>query len=270
MLHVIYHADCNDGFACAHIIHNIKNFKEVLYYPMNYGDDIKLTNPQPGDSIFILDFSLPVHVLNHLASIVTNILLIDHHQTAHDLYNGQVFPVNVELVLVKDKAACIAVWEWFHPHEPVPNFYTFIGDGDIWAFKNPLTKPFIAALNSYSKDFNNWDYIFNNKTIEEMTVIGERILAYEQQLINFVLSTEHRIMLPNLKEYMAVNCGTKTIISRVGHELAKKHGFGICYWRDKNKIIYSVRTEGENDAAKFCEQFGGGGHKHAAGFTLTA
>jgi nanoRNase/pAp phosphatase (c-di-AMP/oligoRNAs hydrolase) len=59
-------------------------------------------------------------------------------------------------------------------------------------------------------------------------------------------------------------------MSEIGHELATTGGtFGlIWYLGENNKAKISLRSNGDHDVSAIAKQFGGGGHKNAAGFEV--
>jgi len=52
--------------------------------------------------------------------------------------------------------------------------------------------------------------------------------------------------------------------------LAKESGtFGATYYQDSNmQIHFSLRSIGDYDVSKIAKQFGGGGHRNAAGYVI--
>lgn len=63
-----------------------------------------------------------------------------------------------------------------------------------------------------------------------------------------------------------------TLSSDAGHLLALKAGgftFGACYWDTPTHRIFSLRSCPEGmDVSEIAKGYGGGGHKHAAGFKV--
>lgn len=86
----------------------------------------------------------------------------------------------------------------------------------------------------------------------------------------------HRVSGPNHMGYfdeafakgLAVN--TNVHMSEVGHELANQSGsYGLVwYLGSDNMAKVSLRSNGDYDVSAIAKQFGGGGHKNAAGFSL--
>jgi oligoribonuclease NrnB/cAMP/cGMP phosphodiesterase (DHH superfamily) len=54
-----------------------------------------------------------------------------------------------------------------------------------------------------------------------------------------------------------------------GHIMGKGEPFAACYWDTPGWRVFSLRSEdGAQDVSEVAAKFGGGGHKHAAGFKL--
>jgi nanoRNase/pAp phosphatase (c-di-AMP/oligoRNAs hydrolase) len=60
------------------------------------------------------------------------------------------------------------------------------------------------------------------------------------------------------------------MISELGNKLAEKHPFAALYFdTGDGKRVFSLRSvEGGVDVSEIAKQYGGGGHPHAAGFTV--
>ena len=57
--------------------------------------------------------------------------------------------------------------------------------------------------------------------------------------------------------------------SDAGHIMGKGEPFAVCYWDTPEGRVFSLRSEdGAQDVSEVAAKFGGGGHKHAAGFKL--
>jgi hypothetical protein len=60
-----------------------------------------------------------------------------------------------------------------------------------------------------------------------------------------------------------------TMTSDAGHELARGKPFAGCYWDTPQGRVFSLRsTDDGMDVSEIAKQYGGGGHKHAAGFRV--
>jgi oligoribonuclease NrnB/cAMP/cGMP phosphodiesterase (DHH superfamily) len=70
----------------------------------------------------------------------------------------------------------------------------------------------------------------------------------------------HRVPVVNASMFMS---------SEVAGELAEGNPFAAVYAETEKGVIWSLRSrEGGVDVSEVAKRFGGGGHKHAAGFTV--
>ncbi len=70
---------------------------------------------------------------------------------------------------------------------------------------------------------------------------------------------------------LCANVSSSTLISDVGHELAKGRPFGVTWFERDGQRVYSLRSvDGGLDVSEIAKSFGGGGHEHAAGFSKGA
>lgn len=61
-----------------------------------------------------------------------------------------------------------------------------------------------------------------------------------------------------------------TLSSDAGHALAEGKPFGACYWDTPGGRMFSLRSNDEGeDVAEVAKQYGGGGHRNAAGFKVS-
>jgi len=169
---VIYHANCADGFGAAYAAYTVLG-DEAEYVPMQYLDS-KLTPAEAweafsaaipskantGREIYILDFSLPKPVMDKLFAVSENVVWLDHHKTAFEMWCGKApdlfFTIhkktnNHKYILLNNyKSGAYLAWEYFHPGTEVPMFIRHIDDSDRWIFALEGTKAFQKALWSHA------------------------------------------------------------------------------------------------------------------------
>jgi nanoRNase/pAp phosphatase (c-di-AMP/oligoRNAs hydrolase) len=60
------------------------------------------------------------------------------------------------------------------------------------------------------------------------------------------------------------------MVSDAAHKLAQGNPFAACYWDTPNGRVFGLRSD-ENglDVSAIAKNYGGGGHVHAAGFTVS-
>ncbi len=263
---VLYHASCNDGFCAAWLFWRYID-KEAEFIPVQYGEPFPRTTVHDRN-VFILDFSYPRDdLLNLRAEGPKKLLVLDHHKTAEEELKGLDF-----CVFDKDLSGATLTWRYFFNHggdvpaQP-PWLLRFIGDRDLWRFKLDDTRAIHAGLQLYPYEFKVWEKIHKRgKTL--LVVEGMTILKYTKQLIESACSFACEIELDGHK-VLAVNATNKAITSDLGHKLSHGYAFGVVWFATEDKIVFSLRSTEEGiDVAELAKKFGGGGHQHAAGFSM--
>lgn len=275
----IYHGACDDGFAAAWVVRN-RLGDYVEFYPGVYQKE-----PPPHDDrdVIFVDFSYKRPVLDAMAIKASSILILDHHKTAaEDLadlfapppfeawrsaaWNGRL-SANVRMVAMFDmeRSGAALAWDYFNGG-PRPDFIEYVQDRDLWRKQLKGGDEFTIALRSYPQDFKTWDILVHEgakSLIEE----GKSIQRYYRLRVDELKRSayqatiaEHPIWIANAPYFAA---------SEVAGELAERGlAFGACYFEaEGGRFQYSLRSRGDFDVSAIARQFGGGGHKAAAGFS---
>jgi oligoribonuclease NrnB/cAMP/cGMP phosphodiesterase (DHH superfamily) len=167
---VIYHHPCMDGTASAMCAYRYfqKNPKQnVRYYPANHG---KPAPHLPGKNILICDFSYPYVILQEMAKIANNILIIDHHKTAMEAL--QELPENQKIFDLSHSGAYLT-WKYFFPNEAVPLFVEMIEDRDLWKKELPGTDFLAMYLFTQKYDFELYLSLLDQETLAKAIVKGQ-------------------------------------------------------------------------------------------------
>ena len=275
----IYHGGCDDGFAAAWAVHKALG-DQVEFYPGVYQ---KEPPPHEARDIIFVDFSYKRPVLDAMADKANSILILDHHKTAaEDLVDLQKPPPagvwieaswngtmsrSLRMVALFDmeRSGAALAWDYFIGGER-PAFIEYIQDRDLWRKSLPHGDEFTIALRSYPQDFKVWDFLAEN--MSNLMEEGHAIQRY------------YRVRVEELKRsaYGATLGGYSCLIanapyfaaSEVAGELAERGltQFGACYFEvERGRYQYSLRSRGDFDVSAIARQFGGGGHKAAAGFS---
>jgi uncharacterized protein len=256
---VIYHANCPDGFAAA-LAAWLKLKDEADYIPVHYGDE----PPDIEDKeVFILDFSFPRDVLLKIQSAAKSIILLDHHKTAQadlECLDFARFDMN--------KSGAVLAWEYFHPASDIPEFVLHIQDRDLWRWQMDGSREISAALLIEDRTFENWSRFLAADSLDDLKKSGAVILNYQTSQIKKITDSKD-IPVVSIAGYDVPCINTTVLISEIGNELAKGWPFAALYFETKDKRVYSLRSAADGiDVSAIAKQFGGGGHFHAAGFTV--
>lgn len=279
---VIYHADCTDGFAAAFCAW-LALGDSAEYLPCAYGDKSPdmMAEKVRNREVYILDFSFPRLVMDHIFQAATRVVWLDHHKTAFEMYAGpfefdQISTVvgqeaNDHVLLDNTKSGAMLAWEYFHPDLAHPTFIELIDDRDRWVFQYPQSKAFHAGLASLKPwVFGQWESkLYPHDRTYELINTGEILLDSQHQQVLSMAKQARKCNIELYSElYSGLACNASLHISELGHELANRSGtFGlIWYLAADRKVKCSLRSNGDYDVSAVAKAFGGGGHKNAAGF----
>jgi oligoribonuclease NrnB/cAMP/cGMP phosphodiesterase (DHH superfamily) len=260
---VIYHGNCQDGFTAAWAVWRVHLDWE--FYPGKYQEE----PPDITDrDVYFVDFSYKRPVILEMAAKAKSITILDHHKTAEaDLVD---LPGNVIVNFDLEKSGAHLAWDWFHPTEPLPSIIRTVEDRDLWRFALPYTKEISAALFAEEYNFVTWT-LWHQKIELEGTgwavQMGEAILRKQAKDINELLQNKYMAEIGG--HIVPVANLPYTLCSDAGNILAQGQPFGATFYLDGKSAIFSLRsTEDGIDVSEIAKQYGGGGHKHAAGFKV--
>lgn len=271
----IYHGNCADGFGAAWVVRKALG-SDVEFHAAHYGD------PAPdvtGKSVIIVDFSYKYDVLVALADKAASVLVIDHHKTAMaDLVDVPPAELHYEAhkknstgklhaLFDMNRSGAGLVWDFFFPQRQRPSLINHIEDRDLWQFKLPGTHEVMANLFSYPQDFATWDCLFSDN-IEAIRHDGEAINRQHQKTVADLVRTTKRRMLIGGHDVPVANL-PYMFASAAGHLMAEGELFAASYFDTSDGRNFSLRsTDSGMDVSEIAKQYGGGGHRNAAGFRV--
>lgn len=273
---IIYHGNCADGFTAAWAAWK-KFGSNAEYFAGIYGQ------PPPdcrSRDVYIVDFSYSLDVMLDIKRDCNLLVLLDHHVTAKPVYDELVRMReakeinNFAGVFSLEESGALLTWQWFHPGVKIPNLVAIVSDRDLWQFKLPDTREFMASIFSYEYTFDNW-----NELYEELEFSHGRIKHFNA---GAAIERKHHKDVAELVEALRIKIkiGTDvvyacslpyTLTSDAGHLLCDYGVYGVCFWYTKHGVVLSLRSRNDSDVdvGAIAKAYGGGGHKNAAGFTVT-
>lgn len=264
---VWYHSNCLDGFGAAYAAW--KQFgDDATYIPVQYG--YPPPKVEPDDEIYIVDFSYDSETILKLGEQAKQVVLLDHHKTAFDNLAGKMFPTNVRVSLDMERSGAVMAWEFFNPATVIPSLLLHIQDRDLWQWKIPGTKEVCAALDSYAKTFEMWKLLIPDT--KRLYQEGFAIVRYKQQQIDVLINAWSKnpmsIELDGIQGPL-IN-GPYFLASELLNQLGANQPFAANMITTAEGILFSLRSSPDgSDVAAIARKYGGGGHKHAAGFKIT-
>jgi len=269
---VIYHANCPDGFAAAFVAslyfgEDREKTGPVSFVPASYGNAVPVM--PDGADVFILDFSYSREVLLELSRRCT-VRVLDHHATAQKALEGLAFAT-----FDMTKSGAVLTWEYFWPTEPVPPLLLYVQDRDLWQWKLPNSKAINAGLwRGTPREFSCWKdllYLWDRgvTTAQERLIQAGEAIAFSDDLM--VRNLCRAPVWLRILCYTVPAVNSAVLQSEIGHELLQQYPlapFAAVWWvLEDGRPTFSLRgREGEVDVSAIAKEFGGGGHKAAAGF----
>ncbi len=286
----IYHANCADGFGAAWVVRKFYGADRVDFHAGTYGEappDVS------GREVVIVDFSYKRPVLMQMAESAKCVLVLDHHKSAAEDLAGLPIPPHghpdhpelggwmpdsgIAALFDMERSGAGLAWDYYFPSVPRPALIDHLEDRDLWRFALPGTREIQAAVFSYPYDFNVWD------ELAAMAPLGLRSdgRAIERKHLKDVAELVSIMMRPlRIGGYIVPAANIPyTMASDAGHLMCEPfddgiHGsvippFAACYWDTPKGRVFSLRSRAPDgaDVSAIARKYGGGGHKHAAGFT---
>lgn len=256
---VVYHAGCVDGLVAAWVAREHWD-STAEFLPTQYGDappDVR------GREVLVVDFSYPRADLERMASEAVSLRVLDHHKTAREALDGLPF-----CTFDMDRSGAGIAWDVLAGGRR-PWVVDYAEDRDLWRWKLEDSRAINAYLQVLPKTLDEIDRV--RRWLPEQTARFGGVVLLAQR--SYLDQTKGAVRLAVLAGHVVpvVNAGTFCVSELVG-DLADGQPFAAAWHQTaKGEFVYSLRSRGDGlDVAEIARGFGGGGHRHAAGFTTPA
>lgn len=289
---IFYHLDLDGKAAGAIVLRWATRYDK---YPMecieiNYGMAFPFDRIREGEQVWIVDYSISPEEMDKLFTITNDIIWIDHHKSAIQRYDD--YPRNIDGIRYDGISGCMLTWAYVKhiantpAHKPKPEFVPcmcsdapmpikYIGDYDVWRFEyGEDTKDFHFYLEVFSNEIllpkgNVWDMLFrtnwDNSAIDYCLNIGRQVRSYRENMMGqYIKSYGFETELLGYYKCFAINMGMISSDDFISID-ANNYDILIGFCTDGKQWRYSLRSN-TVDVSLVAMQFGGGGHKGAAGF----
>ena len=279
MVKIFYHkADLDGHCAGAVARHRYEGTGvEIEMIPMNYGDCFPWDSIAKDEEVVMLDFSLQPFTDMVRLHRDARLLWIDHHKSAIDASRLAGLDKEIPGIRIDGVAACRLAWRHFFPDEPEPRAVELLGLYDVWDMADEAVLPFQYGMRMQSTDprdhYPLWKMLFESesRTLVPIFNQGETILVYQteenRKYCNFsafeTMLGEHRGIA--LNRMMTNSMVFESVWDPVRHDLMIAFGWTGAKW---TVSLYTMKPE--VDCSALARQYGGGGHRKAAGFSCEA
>jgi oligoribonuclease NrnB/cAMP/cGMP phosphodiesterase (DHH superfamily) len=285
---VIYHGDCFDGFCAAWVFRTFKG-TECDFHPARYGEDPPDTSKR---NVWVLDFSYPREQMMDLIVQSKSTTVFDHHKTAEaNLENilneiretRGVLRQQDKIIFDMNRSGAGITFDELDRekgqkrglHEPRYNgarsnwVVDYVEDRDLWRQTLPDTQAVSAWIATVPMTFDAYTELQKeglDKAIERGQAVQKYIDIYGKKARKHSLLRDvggHEVPVVNMP-YM--NCSEH--VGALAEENPDRPFACGFFLRDDSMWQFSLRSRGDFDVSEIAKQYGGGGHKNAAGFAV--
>lgn len=281
-----YKGDCS-------IIAGKENEISLTMFGYDYGNEIP--NLSKYDKVIMCDISFPIKNMIELGNrLHMNFIYIDHHISAilpieEEIRNNNTFTISG--IRKTEFSACELTWYNFFPNETIPEIVRLLGRYDCFGHKNTSEEKKVlefqyGARECISNYEEAYEWLIKKPWIDIIDYIHTKGRAIYQYLcteakqdykntfpIEFILvsgkidnkgsigtTTHYKFLAINKQRFNPINFG-------IDYHKDGYDGFA-CFWYSSNgKWNWSLYNDnGKVDCSAIAKQYGGGGHKGAAGF----
>lgn len=291
---LITHANCNDGYH-AHLVVKLA-FPKIETIFASYRDNLDLERVRDKD-VLMVDFSFGREKLLEIKAAAKSLKVIDHHESAMNEVGDLDF-CHFDM----NHSGAMLAWMRLFPGEDPPRILSYVEDRDLWRFKLPDSKAISALMTNLTnkeinKIFKQNMEIVDAHRMQTSLVENHQIATDAETHLIKMLAQDGNLILRVVNENVRRTCLSHNKIkigdnfisivnasentSEVGNYLCeqKRGGKFECNFAmiwcvsSSGKVMMSLRSNRDNpdatNVAEFASQYGGGGHKHAAGFGTT-
>lgn len=185
-------------------------------------------------------------------------------------------------------------WDFFFPDHSRPTLIDHIEDRDLWRWALPKSREINANMFSYKYDFEMWDTLISlfdrpggridmieqgaaierkhHKDIDELLRTFTRPMRFTIKLNSSGGTFESEVVPAGNLPYTMAADAAHALLTRDFYGAPsddQRHRFAACYCWKPQTVYFSLRSEdGGLDVGEIAKCYGGGGHKHAAGFEV--
>jgi uncharacterized protein len=263
-----YHQSDFDGQCSAAIVRYA--FPECEPMPITHGDSFPFDALQAGETIYMVDFCLPMELMVRLSQR-SELIWIDHHKSAVE--EAEEIGFNPKGLRRIGQAACELTWQFLFPNTGLPHAVYLLGRCDVWDLEaDPAVLPFHFGMGLQDTEPSSalWPKLFAQDAALEKRVIrqGKVISQYcNRENEKRARWCSFETTLQGVRA-IAINAGLTNADVFKGVWDPSRHDLMVTFcWMSKGLWKVTMYTEKPDiDCSALARKFGGGGHKGAAGF----
>lgn len=262
----IYHANCADGFSAAWVFHMYAGVEFDFHPGVYQSKDL----PDVLDrDVYLVDFSYKREAVEAFILMANSVTLIDHHKSALEDLKTLIDSNTIKHHCALDKSGATLAFEFLRgSRQNMPKLLAHVEDRDLWRFALAKTREIQACVFSYPYDFDTWTTLMLETDPDDLATEGAAIERKHFKDVEELIRVTQRDMVIGGYQVPVANM-PYTMSSDAGHIMSKGYPFAACYWDTPTGRVFSLRSAPDGaDVSAIAVSYGGGGHKHAAGFSV--
>lgn len=274
-----YHSADLDGKCSAAIVHLAHPHAELC--PINYGQPFPWERIAPGETVYMVDFSLqPFSDMQRLQEHAM-LVWIDHHKSAiedaaaagwreADTQEGSVTVYGIRRSGI---GACALTWEYLYPSTVLPFAVRMLAEYDVWNHAHPTCLPFQYGMRlrdngPMAQLWYTLLWLRDADKVDRISHAGSVVRKYQSRQDEICARTcAFETTLDGLR-VIAINRGpTNSQLFDSVYDPARHHAMLAFYVTRDGRWSVSLYSDRDDvDCSAVAKARGGGGHKGAAGF----
>jgi oligoribonuclease NrnB/cAMP/cGMP phosphodiesterase (DHH superfamily) len=270
----IYHKNCTDGTTSAAVL--LKKFPDCKLFPMGHGykeEELNklLEEVDENTVVYISDFSLRPEDLKKLLNKAKKVINIDHHIGVKDtLEEIAIEYPNFEFIFDNNSSGASLTWKYFYG-EPVPQLIKYVEDKDIWKWEFKEDTKYVDSYLMMLTDKPEEIKKLIESDISNIKEKGRLISQFIDYLINKFVENANPTYL-KIDNYIVKAFNTGLFQSEIGNILSTRYNEPVALFSingDFVKISFRSNDDQNLTALQLAKALGGGGHKNAAGASVS-
>lgn len=262
-----------DGKCAAAIVnHAVSQFTvDLEMMPVQYGQEIDIDDID-AHIVYMVDFSLQPFSLMHKLAKRCNLIWIDHHKSAIEQADKTEFHCYKRVTEV-GKAGCELAWEYAFPYIKMPHAVHLLGRYDVWDHGDSDTLPFQYAMRTYSMPPDShawWECLFELDDLSRYIEYGQTILLYIQSHNTVYAKAAFETDIEGYRVIALNRMYTNSQMFEGVYDSSRHDAMLTFGWCNGQWTVSLYATKDNVDVSEIARQYGGGGHKGAAGFQCDA
>lgn len=271
----IYHKNCTDGTTSAAVL--LMKFPDCQLFSFDHNyreEEINnlLSEIDQDTVVYIVDFSLKPKDNLALIGKAKQVINIDHHISMKEVLENLSKKYGNFVYIFDNNSSGASLTYRYLFDENIPALIKYVEDKDIWKWEfGELTKYANDYLFLYTNKPESVKDLLRSSSVEEILEKGRIISEYTNYLIeNFVEKVKELYI--KIGDYKVRTFNTGIFQSEIGNILSMKYNEPVCLFSingDYVKLSFRSIDECSLSALDLAKLLGGGGHRNAAGASLS-